>query len=1276
MKKLVGMVAGASFALVLIISNLFLLMFMVIWIVLSNYEMCTIPFEKECWSPDKIYKEDPITDREIRELVHGEFGMLDTRDKLVNGDTIYHYNAKGELDIEEDLLLSSGAQTFIKDVPILDAESVRRVNAEEKEKAIDEKDNANEDVVYEEEEEKGSSDTSSEGVYLITNKTPIDDAMRDKLERLLYRTDVKVDGRGNKFAELKSRNILDTIIKAGQDNNIDPVFMVAVSMHETGNGTSFSLHSRNNVGGIRCPNLTPAQKQEFGYVRCEETASNGKFSVWSSVEGSIRYKAYLLNNFYANDNPPRLTVKDVGLKYAPITDLKDPDAMNAHWITQVSTRLTSLGIANVGGFGIGGIITLPPLEGTKKPNFEAYNFSKIYFDGKVDNDIYKLKGKQYWNAHEERVKLSTILNESDDKSKDRAAFKDKTEKEVQDYVNEHFSKYTVEDAMISEAELQLKTLVQFDLEGTIGMNEIQYETAQAMLRFTRQVENAQRGFTDEDYKDEDTFYKMKNERPLSTARLKEYREEYITFLKNIDEYDPSKTIDENIMDSVDFNSKNRNYILTKAAISDKLYPFLVIVLEKAPAKYTSDLGIEILDKFEKYNNEKEIKPVLLSTLSVGRLMQRNASQYFMDNYAWFSLDKDELQKNFENYVSDERQKAKKGLKKFTEGSEKGFWGTLASDVANNPLSIWNWNSVGEAMSHEYMDLSVRDNIFIKFGIYNKTREMMELGAFTRDICFYKEAYNSQTCSTANNSAYGAGVYLWEESDVLDKTKQNAVFTTYCEYVPDTDGDGIHDHKDFFPNDATKTKEEDAEENVKEPTGGSILDGKYDKAGPGVQTTAMSNNSTDEETIVAGWVSEWLNKKSEKASNFFEETGSQIGTWAGEFTGWLAGEVNTKAPKSPHREKLDLYISDLPKQLKLKYEDETEKSIEKVYKGLKSKYGKEYGKKVGLKDDYGVVVGYVVFSKETQMEVHFIDVVHNRQKTFSYKDEAICNPDTEIEKSTYNKSIVAYYPTTYEMMAKTKNFNMYHTKLDATKNTPEKFKEEVLALYQEMTNVDYVENESFVKDFNEYLTNRSVGLGGGTGTGGFVPGTFPGADKAIIDGLETQMPLSSNILRFTSLMGSRSCGGCSSNHKGNDITAQPKGPASVVAFANGILFKKSDGHADGNKGANGGMGNYVVLKHPTEKGTIYSVSMHMKQGTVTTSPIGTEIPIGTKIGDMGNTGNSYGQHLHFEIIQSESYDRTKHVNATPFLPITPQNSVCKNGINKPEVCKEMGLKFVP
>ena len=94
------------------------------------------------------------------------------------------------------------------------------------------------------------------------------------------------------------------------------------------------------------------------------------------------------------------------------------------------------------------------------------------------------------------------------------------------------------------------------------------------------------------------------------------------------------------------------------------------------------------------------------------------------------------------------------------------------------------------------------------------------------------------------------------------------------------------------------------------------------------------------------------------------------------------------------------------------------------------------------------------------------------------------------------------------------------------------------------------------------------------------------------------------------------------HKGIDIKAYT-GDTVRAAFSGKVRVVKYEG---------GGYGNYVVIRHHNGLETIYGhVSKHL-------TSINKEVKAGDPIGLAGNTGRSFGSHLHFETrIMGEAID---------------------------------------
>lgn len=99
-----------------------------------------------------------------------------------------------------------------------------------------------------------------------------------------------------------------------------------------------------------------------------------------------------------------------------------------------------------------------------------------------------------------------------------------------------------------------------------------------------------------------------------------------------------------------------------------------------------------------------------------------------------------------------------------------------------------------------------------------------------------------------------------------------------------------------------------------------------------------------------------------------------------------------------------------------------------------------------------------------------------------------------------------------------------------------------------------------------------------------------------------------------------CSGCSTFHKGIDMNPGVNTP--IQAIANGVVVEASA--VD-----NGGLGVYAVIEHIIDGEVITSVYAHMREETLLLA-VGEQVAVGQQVGNVGNTGQSTGPHLHFEI----------------------------------------------
>lgn len=117
-------------------------------------------------------------------------------------------------------------------------------------------------------------------------------------------------------------------------------------------------------------------------------------------------------------------------------------------------------------------------------------------------------------------------------------------------------------------------------------------------------------------------------------------------------------------------------------------------------------------------------------------------------------------------------------------------------------------------------------------------------------------------------------------------------------------------------------------------------------------------------------------------------------------------------------------------------------------------------------------------------------------------------------------------------------------------------------------------------------------------------------------------------------------GYSSKHKAVDIGWHKlESDNQVLAHSEGIVVWVQTGQKN-NKGAKGNKsyGNAIKIKHNNGMFTLYAHlrSVKVKKGQTVTK--------GQVIGVMGNTGNSYGRHLHFEVRDKND----KRINPTMYL----------------------------
>ncbi len=110
------------------------------------------------------------------------------------------------------------------------------------------------------------------------------------------------------------------------------------------------------------------------------------------------------------------------------------------------------------------------------------------------------------------------------------------------------------------------------------------------------------------------------------------------------------------------------------------------------------------------------------------------------------------------------------------------------------------------------------------------------------------------------------------------------------------------------------------------------------------------------------------------------------------------------------------------------------------------------------------------------------------------------------------------------------------------------------------------------------------------------------------------------------------------HKAVDLGREHLTGEPIIAHSAGKVVFCQTGHKN-NKGAKGNAsyGNCVKIDHGHGYSTLYAhlATVNVKNGE--------KVAKGQALGTMGNTGNSYGMHLHFEVRLDNN-----HIDPTPYL----------------------------
>jgi hypothetical protein len=110
----------------------------------------------------------------------------------------------------------------------------------------------------------------------------------------------------------QAQHLAESFIAAGQTYNMDPLFLAAISQHETGNWTSNAFVNRNNAMGV---------SNASGVVN-QASHNDSIMNMARSLAGASGTAGYYNS---------AQTVGQVGSIYAPIGAGNDPNGLNNYW---------------------------------------------------------------------------------------------------------------------------------------------------------------------------------------------------------------------------------------------------------------------------------------------------------------------------------------------------------------------------------------------------------------------------------------------------------------------------------------------------------------------------------------------------------------------------------------------------------------------------------------------------------------------------------------------------------------------------------------------------------------------------------------------------------------------------------------------------------------------------------------------------------------------------------------------------------------------------------
>ena len=126
------------------------------------------------------------------------------------------------------------------------------------------------------------------------------------------------------------------------------------------------------------------------------------------------------------------------------------------------------------------------------------------------------------------------------------------------------------------------------------------------------------------------------------------------------------------------------------------------------------------------------------------------------------------------------------------------------------------------------------------------------------------------------------------------------------------------------------------------------------------------------------------------------------------------------------------------------------------------------------------------------------------------------------------------------------------------------------------------------------------------------------------------------------------------HRGLDLVGPNYTLDDIVSYANGTVNMAVNGYGNGaGEGVNWAYGNFVKIINDDGTVCLYA---HMEYTSV---KVGQRVSKGQVIGRMGNSGNSFGGHLHWEFWSCNDY--YKNIDPSPYL--SPKEIVLPSSVER-------------